>query len=166
MSCLGVHFALSEDEVASLRSQPDEASRLDYLQEEIEEVYFENHPEFLVESDKSWDAIHRTLTDGELGWDNGNYPLNHVILGGESLYSESDYIISLKTPEQVRDIAAALPSVTEAEFRQKYFAIPESYGLPLSEDDFNYTWENFQAVREFFLLVAKENRYVLFTADQ
>jgi hypothetical protein len=167
MSCLGVHFALSEKEVKNLRSQPDNASRLDYLQEEIEESYFGDHPELVVESDKSWDAMHRTLADGQLTWGGGAYPLNHVILAGELLYTESGYIMSLKTPKQVQDIAAALPSVSEAEFRQKYFALDQnSYGFPLSEDDFSYTWDNFQSVREFFLSAAKQNHYVLFTADQ
>ena len=166
MSCLGVHFALSENEVSGLRSQPDDASRLEQLQEEIEQTYFEDHPELLAENDKAWDAIHRTLTDGKLAWDNGKYPLNHVIMGGEPLYSEDDYIISLKTPKQVQDIAAALPSVTESDFRKRYFAIDKSYGSPLSEEDFGYTWENFQSVRELFLRAASENRYVLFTADQ
>ena len=166
MSCLGVHFALSEEEVANLRSKPDNESRLEYLQEEVEETYFEKHPDLLAENDKSWDAMHRTLTDGKLSWDNGKYPLNHVIMGGEPLYSDDDYIISLKTPKQVQDIAAALPSVTEAEFRKRYFAIDESYGFPLSEEDFGYTWENFQSVRELFLRAASKNRYVLFTADQ
>jgi len=166
MGCLGVHFALSEKEVSELRSQPDDASRLEQLQEEIEPTYFEEHPELLAENDKAWDAIHRTLTDGKLAWDNGKYPLNHVIMGGEPLYSEGDYIISLKTPRQVQDIATALPSVTESDFRKRYFGIDKSYGSPLSEEDFGYTWGNFQSVRELFLRAASENRYVLFTTDQ
>jgi hypothetical protein len=167
MSCLGVHFALTEQEAAHLRSLPDDQSRLDHLQEVIEETYFGEHPELKAECDKSWDAMHRTLADGQLSWDGGEYPLNHVVLGGEPLYTKSDYIISLKTPQQVRDIAAALPAVTEAEFRRRYFAVDaESYGFPLSEEDFAYTWDWFQGVRELYLRAAKEGRFVLFTADQ
>jgi hypothetical protein len=167
MSCLGVHFALLQAEVDALRAFRDDASRLDYIQEEIEESYFTNHPELLVESDKSWDAMHRVLTCGELSWNDVDYPLSHVILGGTLLYSEPDYIISLKAPKQVQDIATALPSMLESEFRDRYFAIDaKSYGMPLSEEDFNYTWGNFQDVREFFLRITNQNRYVLFTADQ
>ena len=85
----------------------------------------------------------------------------------EPLYSASDYIISLKTPHQVRDTATALPAVTEAEFRRRYFAIDaESYGFPLSEEGFGYTWEWFQGVRELYERAAKEGRFILFTADQ
>ena len=166
MSCLGVHFALSEEEVAKLRSQPDDQSRLEHLQEQIEEDYFANYPDLVVENDKAWDAIHRTLTDGKLGWTNGKYPLSHVILGGEKLYSEQDHIITLKSPKQVEEVAAVLPSISEAEFRRKYFAIDQDYGLPLSEEDYGYAWEYFQSVREFFLNAARQKRYVLFTADQ
>lgn len=71
MSCLGVHFALTEKEAAHLRSLGDEQARLDHLQESIEETYFNEHPELKAESDKAWDAMHRTLADGELTWDGG-----------------------------------------------------------------------------------------------
>jgi hypothetical protein len=167
MSCLGVHFALTKDEAHYLRSLPDEQARLEHLQEVIETRYFEEQPDFKAESDKSWDAMHRTLTDGQCSWDGGEYPFSHVVLGGELLYTESDYIISLKTPQQVRDIAAALPRITDAEFRRRYFAIdPDSYGFPLSDEDFGYTWEWFQGVRELYQRAATEGRFVLFTADQ
>jgi len=167
MGCLGVHFALSNADVEHLHSLPDERDRLTYVVEEVEKTYFADRKEYLAESDKAWDAMHRALADGELTWDGGEYPLNHVVLAGELLYTEPDYIMSLKSPDQVRDIAAALPAVTVGEFRRRYFAIdPESYGSPLNEEDFGYTWEWFQNVRRLYLKAADEGRYVLFTADQ
>ena len=167
MSCLGVHFALTEKEAAQLRSLPDDQSRLDHLQEEIEQTYFGEHPDLKAECDKSWDAMHRVLADGQLTWDGGEYPLSHTVLAGESLYSESDYIMSLKTPQQVRDIAAALPAITEDEFRRRYFAIEaKSYVFQLSDEDFRYTWDWFQGVRDLYIRAAQEGRFVLFTADQ
>src|SRR5215831_21242408 len=98
MSCLGVHFALTEEEAGHLRSVPDERARLQYLQETIEPHYFDQEPDLKAESDKAWDAMHRALADGQLTWDGGEYPLNHVVLGGDLLYTKSDYIMSLKTP--------------------------------------------------------------------
>ncbi len=167
MSCLGVHFALSEKEILQLRSLPDDAARLELLQEEIEESYFKNYPELVAESDKAWDAMHRTLADGLLTWNGGKYPLNHAVLAGELLYTERDYIMSLKAPEQVRDIASALQELTQDEFKRRYFAINQkNYDSPLSEEDLSYTWEWFQHVKELYSRAAKENRYVLFTADQ
>jgi hypothetical protein len=167
MGCLGVHFALTHDEVASLRAIDDEQSRLQHLQEVIEEDYFTSRQQYLAESDKAWDAMHRTLADGRLTWDGGEYPLNHVVLGGELLYTQPDYIISLKSPPQVRDIAAAVPAITEPDFRRRYFAVDaESYGFPLSEEDCRYTWDWFQRVCGLYTRAAKEDRFVLFTADQ
>jgi hypothetical protein len=167
MSCLGVHFALTEKEAALLRSLGDNRARLNHLQEVIEPAYFDQQPEFKAESDKSWDAIHRALAGGQLTWTGGDYPLNHTVLAGELLYTDSDYIMSLKTPQQVRDIAAALPSITEEDFRRLYFAIDaKNYGFPLSEQDFRYTWDWFQGVRELYIKAAGGGRFVLFTADQ
>lgn len=167
MSCLGVHFALSKAEVETLKNVENERDVVDHIKEVIEEEYFANQQELLAQSDKSWDAMHRALADGELTGDGGEYPLNHVVLGGGLLYTQSDYIVSLKTPAQVKDIAAALHSIAEVEFRRRYFAIkPRSYGMELSEEDFQYTWDNLQSVRDLFQRAAQEGRFVLFTADQ
>lgn len=167
MACRGVHFALSESEVIALKSQQDDQRRLEYLQETIEEVYFSQYRELLAESDKAWDAIHRVLADGELTYDGGSYPLNHVVLAGELLYGADDYIISLKTPKQVKEIDAALGKLSEAEFRDRYDSLEGgSYDGELGEEDFTYTWDWFQNVRALFKRAAAQDRYVLFSVDQ
>lgn len=167
MSCLGVHFALTEAEVEKLRSIRSEKKRLEHLQEVIEETYLSEHPEWAAESDKAWDAMHRALADGELTWEGGEYPLNHTVLAGELLYTRADYIMSLKSPQQVRDIAAALEPITEADFQRRYQAIsPCSYGEELTDEDFQYTWDNLQDVRRLYRDAAAAGRWVLFTADQ
>ncbi|MFO0896973.1 MAG: YfbM family protein [Pirellulales bacterium] len=166
MGCLGVHFALTPDEATKLRSLGEDA-RLDHVREVIEEEYFTDNPSLLAESDKAWDALHRVLSDGELTWDGGAYPLNHAVLAGELLYTQPDYIMSLKTPTQVAEIAAAMSAMPEVVFRQRYFGIdPASYDQPLSEEDFGYTWEAFELVRDLYVRAAAVGRYVLFTADQ
>ncbi len=167
MGCLGVHFALDAETVQKLRSFSTEAERLEYLQEELEEDFFENNEDSVAQTDKAWDAIHRSLTDGEIGWDNGTYPLNHTILGGELLYTQDDYIMSLKTVAQVKDIATALRGVTEGRLRQAYFRIdPANYGFPVTEQDFEYTWSWFQSMRDFYFRAAEQRNFVLFTASQ
>ena len=167
MSCLGVHFAISEEEAERLRTLGDEDARLEHVHEVIEEKYFGEQPDLKAESDKAWDAMHRALTDGRLASDARGYPLSHAVLGGELLYTRPDYVISLKTPQQVHDIGAALAAITEHDLRQRYFAIDRaSYGVPLSEQDFVYTWDYFQPVRDLYARAAQEGRYMLFTADQ
>jgi hypothetical protein len=134
---------------------------------EIEEKFFDEFPGRVCELDKSWDAIHRTLTDGKLEWTNGTYPLNHFIMGGEVIYFEQDYIMSLKTPEQVKDIFKSFDTVTMENFKDKYFKIDKDlYGDDLTEEDFDYTWSWFSQSRDFWKTAVEENRYVLFTADQ
>ncbi|WP_197407616.1 YfbM family protein [Oceanivirga salmonicida] len=169
MSCRAVLFSLNEEEVNKIKLCKNDIERLNYLQEDIEETYFEKFPTRVSELDKSWDGLHRSLTDGRYAYNNGEYPLNHVILGGESLYQQDDYIMILKTPAQVKDIAKAIEEISKLELRKGYDKIPlddEDYSEFLSEEDFQYTWEWFEYSKKFWRLAAKENRYVLFTVDQ
>ena len=167
MSCLGVLFSLDAIEVEKLKSFDTDEARLDYLQEEIETLYFKEFPERIAELDKSWDALHRCLTDGKLLYTNGVYPLSHVILGGEILYYSGDYIMTLKTPLQVKDIAMAIERLTEADFQAGYNLIDtDDYGFALTEDDFGYTWAWFEGSKDFWQLAKSEGRFVLFTVDQ
>ena len=68
MSCLGVHFALTEDEVKRLCAMEDEQERLTYIVEDLEERYLTKPATYAAQSDKAWDAMHRTLSDGYLTW--------------------------------------------------------------------------------------------------
>jgi hypothetical protein len=166
MSCRGVHLALDDDDVAALRAV-DEDERADYATEILEEKFATAYKSRYQQSDKAWDAMHRALTDGELEWDNGSYPLNHVIMGGEVMYPEDDYLISLKTPAQVREIAAALREVGRERLRAGYDRIDRnSYGCPKSDEDFDYTWTWFAGVAAFYQRAAEAGSWVLFMADQ
>ena len=98
MSCRGVHFALTDVEVRALESREGDRAGLEYVQEEIEEKFFKNRRDDLVETDKAWDAIHRCLTDGTLSNASAS-PLELVVLGGRSLCSGDDYIM---TPQAIR----------------------------------------------------------------
>ena len=167
MSFLGVHFAIEEPEVQKLKSLRNDRERLTYVQDELEEHYLGSDREHAAETDKAWDAIHRALTDGNLTHHDSKYPYGHVILGGESLYSEDDYIMSLKTPAQVHEVLGVLQSITQEQFRLLYFSIPqENYGRPLTEEDFEYSWSYLKNLLPFWKLASAEGRYVLFTADQ
>lgn len=166
MSCLGVHFALDAQQAAKLLSISDESERLEYVYE-IEDELFTDDKTHVAESDKSWDALHRLMADGSLDNDGGTYPLNHVVLGGEQLYTADDYIMSLKSPDQVDAISSALSSLSETEFRERYFKIdPIDYDADLSEEDLDYTWSWFTGIRDLYVRAADEGRYILFTADQ
>ena len=71
------------------------------------------------------------------------------------------------TPEQVKQVAAAIADIDEAWMRERYFAIPSSdYGQPLSDEDCEYTWSWFQELQALFLKAAAAGRAVTFTVDQ
>jgi hypothetical protein len=166
MAARGVHFALSDTEVKKLQSRKTDEDRLAYVQEEIEETFFETRRHDLAETDKAWDAIHRCLTDGTLGGRSGQ-PLEIVVLGGRSLYAGDDYIMVLKSPEQVQAVVPLLEAITEESFRAAYDRIdPGDYDGEIGDDDFGYTWESFVDLRELWRRAAEGERSVLFTVDQ
>lgn len=167
MPCLGVLFSLDKDTVTKLKSLSTDDKRLEFVQEEIESVYFDSFPQHFAELAQSWDALHRSLTDGKLMYTNGSFPLNHVIMGGEIMYNGDDYILTLKTPEQVKAIATEVVKIDKDNFKNGYYNIDEvDYDIPLTEDDFEFTWGWFDLSKEFWKLASEENRFVLFTVDQ
>ncbi|MDB5271117.1 MAG: hypothetical protein JWP58_4157 [Hymenobacter sp.] len=167
MSCLGVLFSIDQKTVDLIKELPSDEERINYVKEVIEEDYFENQPQWVAELVKTWDAMHRTLTDGQLEFDNGEFPLSHVILGGETLCEDEGYIIVLKQKEQVVEIANAVLQLSKEEFSKRYHLIdPDEYDGSVDEEDFEETWEWFEESKEFWQKAAQENRSVLFTVDQ
>jgi len=163
MACRGVYFALEPHEADRLMQAGSDDERLEIVQEEIEERW---DRAWLVEVDKAWDAMHRSLTDGRLEYDNGSPPLNLCVLGGRQLYEGDYYIMCLLTPQQVEAVATALPEVSKDRLRTGYERIDRAEYPDYSEDDFEYTWENLCDLPRFFAAAAESGRYVLFTTDQ
>jgi len=164
MACRGFHFATTSDQLTSVLA----ASNDDELMQIIERIEEAWDKEYLAESDKAWDAIHRCLTDGTLLYDNGEYPLNHVICGGRQLHRGEDYIVSLVTREQVADVSRAIDPLTEDWMRERYFSLlkPDSYDGEIGDVDFGYTWTWFENVRDLYRTAAASGRAVIFTVDQ
>ena len=77
MSCLGVLFALTDADAPRLLAAEGPDAVMSIV-EEIEEKWDEA---WLAQTDKSWDAIHRSLSNGTRFHDEGEYPLNRAILG-------------------------------------------------------------------------------------
>jgi hypothetical protein len=160
---LGVHFAIDAEAANRLLTATDD-DQVDALVEEIEE---DTIGVDFCETDKAWDAIHRSLTDGYLGYDNGTFPLNAVILGGAQVHEGDDYIVSLLTPEQVREVARAAADVDQATLRAGYDRIDvEDYGPEFGDEDFAYTWSNYSDLVPFFQRAAEAGQHVIFTVAQ
>ncbi len=160
MNRLGIHFTLSAENAAYLRSLHD-AQALDAF---LGEVVGES--EYGAQSD-NWDFIHRALV-GEVAEDLNSsgadaYPLNHVFLGGEVLHPGTELTLTLKTPDQVRDIAAALKNFSEEDFQRRYLAIdPISENVPLSQNECELVWESIENVSDFYASAADVGSFVGF----
>lgn len=169
MGCLGVYFALTETESQKLLQAEGDAAVLGVI-EEIEKRWDKN---WLQETDKAWDAIHRCLSDGTLRC-KGKTIMEKAVLGGKQLYEGSDYIISYLTPNEVREVTGAIKDITEEWFRKKYFGLQKGflgfkfsdYAGTINQEDFEYSWAYFTGIRDLFVKAASADRAMMFTADQ
>ena len=136
MAARGVHFAINSEQRADLESQPDDQARINYVQENIEAPW---DRDYLQETDKAWDAIHRSLSEWPedtpyfypvppehgafaLPEDHGAHPLKLAVLGGKRLQeSEYNYFIRLIEPGEVIDLVPALKAIDEDNLRARYF---------------------------------------------
>jgi hypothetical protein len=162
VACRGVHFALSAAQARRL-TETLELGDVNLLAF-VEEVEREWNREWLLETDKSWDAIHRCLTDGQLHW--GDTPFHKCILGTHNFHAGDDYLVNYLAPNEVKEVAGVIKSIDRYWLRCKYDAIDtETYG-DLSDDDFEYTWGSFPHLRDFFQKAATADRAMIFTVDQ
>ena len=163
MACRGVFFAITPAQAEALESAEDDDDLM-ALVEEIEEAWEADN---VAECDKAWDAMHRSLTDGQLEYGNGPHPLSLCVLGPNQLYEGDDYIVSLVSPSQVVEVSTALQAITVEWFREQYrTVVPHDYAPEYGDDDMEYTWEWFQGVRELYAKAAARGRAIVFTVDQ
>ena len=88
-------------------------------------------------------------------------------LGGKRLQeSEYNYFIRLIEPSEVIDLVPALKAIDEDNLRARYFKHCNGAWPEYGEEDFEYTWEYFEMLRDFFERMAGNGRAVIFTADQ
>lgn len=158
---LGVHFAITAKQERALLAADGDDDAVGEILEELEESWADDR--LKVDTDKAWDAMHRCLTDGTLYPDAGEYPLNHTVLGGRHLH-EDCYVVHVGASE-VRDVAVALRGIDQAWLRTRFDAIDDPEYIGGGDDgDFEYTWENFVDVRDFYGRAAAAGRAVIFTA--
>ncbi|MEO0604209.1 MAG: DUF1877 family protein [Myxococcota bacterium] len=157
----GVLFALDDDPAARLAAADGDAAVRDCIAD-IEEQW---DTAWLFQTDKAWDAIHRSLTDGRLLYENGTFPLNHCILGGIQLHAEDHWVVAVTPEEHTADVANALAAVTEDVLRAGYARIDVGDYPDKSDADFAYTWASFRGLPEFYAKAAEAGRAVVFTVD-
>lgn len=163
MACLGVLFAISDEQAKKILSFKTDEDLVEYIKEDIEEEWDED---WLCETDKAWDAIHRCFANGKLDLFGGQPPLNSVIFGGKILNKSTKYYVSFKNAELVKEIAKAIQKISEKELSKYYESIGPDYQGDKSKDDFLYTIDWFKGIPEFYKKASESDRCVIFTVDQ
>jgi hypothetical protein len=168
MSCRGTVYAITPDEADRLLALVGNDAAL--AREALDLYSIERaKAHFIAALDKSWDVIHRCLTDGshrDLG--KGKTPLSWCLLGGKSLHAGKEFIICYVTPEQVPQVAEALDKIEPHWLIQRYSSNLQASGYagPITNEDFEYTWDYFTGVRNLYTKAAAANRAIVFVTDQ
>ena len=113
--------------------------------------------------DKIWHLVHYLVTGDAEG---GEYPLGHAILGGYML-QESVEDTSFLPPDIVKDVAAGLSTLSEADMRKLFdpdvTPKPEiyKYPFPIHEEDFDEALSFFRRVKEYYQDAAKNGNAMI-----
>ena len=164
MSCRGYFLGLTDADVSEFASLASDSYEM--MEFANETLYIRCEPDWVTFVDKSWDAIHRCLTNGYMLPDPSN-PMARCILGVQEIDTADNWIVGLCFPEDVKEIDLAIRHLDRDWLHKKYWALPkDEYGIFMSEDDFEYTWDYFRDTQDFFRRAAASGRHSLFIADQ
>jgi hypothetical protein len=93
----------------------------------------------------------------------GEYPLDTVILSEEQLNQGEDYIHSYREPDLVAHLASELAEVDILWLRKRFFQLDPAHTLEaIDEEEFDYLWGWFQYLPAFYARAAAEGRVVVF----
>lgn len=136
----------------------------------MEIIYEEENRDNLLDIDKSWHAIHFTLTGQAYGSEEDDI-LSNLVLGGKPVNGEDMGYgpARLLTKEETTQLSEALKEWDKTAFREKFHMTDmlenDIYPLMSGEDDeedfFTYVWACFDAVKEFFQQAAEAKQCVL-----
>lgn len=161
MSRLGVLYALTENEIDTLRSLPVE-ERYDYMLEEIEENLLETPRG--CELDKAWEGIQYCLGGGQ--WCEENSVPTNIIFGGEFLVETDDEIITLKNHDDVKKIVDYLRQNNLQDIiRKNFWNIDEQDFMYRDDNGLNHVLGWSEDILSFYENALKENCQVIFTVD-
>ncbi|GCD94769.1 DUF1877 family protein [Embleya hyalina] len=157
-----VLFAVDAEASERLLAADDDAAVMAVV-DEVEERWDRSR---LTELDKAWDALHRCLTDGTLTYEGGEYPLSHTLLGGYLLHEGDDHEVAYVSPDEVRDVAAALAPLDGPWLRGRFAELEfVDYEGTADEADIAYTERFLPDLKEFYRRAAEAGSAVIFTVD-
>lgn len=137
-----------------------------------ERVYPEEYVEDpdLLDLDKAWESIYFLLTGcTSSDFENAQPPLSLIMFNGAVIDENQDMGYGPATyasPYEVKEIAVALPYVARENLHLKFESLKskdsELYPFnPDSEDMFDYIFDYYSKMREFYQLAAKNDQAVI-----
>jgi len=160
----GYHVALGREHAKQLFTLKDDDSLRKFVEglKNSKEIRSSGR---LVDVQTHWAAIHCCLTEGELDPAGGEFPWNHVILGGKALHRGNDYLAVVVRPDMTKFIAEALGDLKQADFRAKFDAYRKDAPESARNKEFVEVWRTLQELRVLFEDAATNMEAVLFTAE-
>jgi hypothetical protein len=158
----GFYLALARDHAKRLFSIKEDAELAKFMQELKTSAEMKKSGRAL-DIGPAWDPLHRIMTDGELDPGGGDFPGNHVVLGGKQLHHGSDFSTIVIRPDMVPFVSEALNDLKQLEVREKFNALPPSYTKPRGDKEFTEVWLAVKQLRTFFDAAAENLEAVVFT---
>jgi Domain of unknown function (DUF1877) len=171
MACRGWYTGLLPVEVDALLTASDVQDRIELLNSFYLEADQDGR---ILLVDKSWDAMHRVLSGGWLDFEHGDEVLRACVIGGRRLSDRNTWIMSYVEPNLVQRVSEAIADLTREWFQSLYFGLHKNppgryvfrYEADLDEQDFEYTWDYFTMVRDYYQRMAERGLASVFAADQ
>ena len=137
-----------------------------------ERVYPEEYSEDpnLLDLDKAWESIYFLLTGcTSSDFEKAKPPLSLILFNGTLIDENQDMGYGPATyasPTEVKEIATSLPDIVRENLRPKFESLKsqesELYPFnPESEDMFDYIFEYYSKMKEFYQLAAKNDQAVI-----
>ena len=163
----GLHLAIEDHHLETLRDKPDELALFDYLGELEEELF---NSGFDAETDKAWGLIHQTLIGADPCADgldrHGPAPLAFAVMGEEEINASDWLLVTLTTPPQVVLVNRALQAIGQSDFEARLRSLLEIHDCPnIGEDDVTYASYWFENMKKVFVAADAHNRHVIFEVD-
>ena len=124
----------------------------------------------LLDLDKAWESIFFLLTGcTSSNFENAEPPLSLILFNGDVIDENQDMgygPATYATSKQVQEIAKALPELNQESLRAKFDSLksPDSELYPFnpdSEDMFDYIYDYYKEMKEFYNLAAENNQAVI-----
>ena len=152
------HLALSREDAKQLFGCRDEESLREWIQQFVESdtVWKEQR---VVRHVGHWRTLHQCLSDGSLDPDGGEFPLNHVFLGGRKMVNSDSTLVAMIRPDMVPIIADAMASHSREQLQHAFQELVEPVG---ESAEFEEICNTFDAAQEFFARAAKQQYAAVF----